>query len=225
MLAGKSFKLFGHGCLQEDIVACQAAVSEYNRAAMSANVPPATERAKMFNRILDKMPRTASPNKNESRYPYDRPTGDIGDRTIVQAPFWCDFGWHVHLGEDCILGSGCYLQDAGGIYIGDQVILGPGVRILTMRRERNTDVSMKGSLSLFNAGTVKIEDHVEIGAGAIIFPYVTIGKNARVEPGAVVTKVSIPLKTTTGSQLTHLSGCQSRLDSGGQPSRTNPRLR
>jgi acetyltransferase-like isoleucine patch superfamily enzyme len=196
MLSGKSFKLFSHGCLQEDIVACQAAVSEYNRAAISANVPPATDRAKMFNRILDKLERTANPNRNERKYAYHRPTGDIGDRTIVQPPFRCDFGWHVHLGEDCVVGSGCYLQDAGGIYIGDQVIIGPDVLILTMRPDMRTDVSMKGSFGLFKAGSVKIEDHVEIGAGATIYPYVTIGKNARVEPGAVVTKVSILLTTT-----------------------------
>jgi acetyltransferase-like isoleucine patch superfamily enzyme len=195
MLSGKRFKLFSHGCLQEDLVACQAAVSEYNRAATSANVPLATDRAKMFNRILDTMPRTANPNKTESRYTYYRPRGDIGDRTIVQTPFRCDFGWHVHLGEDCVIGSGCYLQDAGGIYIGDQVIIGPDVRILTMRPDMKTDVSMKGSVGLFKAGTVTIEDHVEIGAGAIIYPYVTIGKNARVEPGAVVTKVSTLLVT------------------------------
>ena len=190
MLSGKSFKLFSHGCLQEDMVACQAAVSEYNMAATSSNVPPATERAKMFNRILDKMPRTANPNKNEIKYPYyNRPRGDIGDRTIVQAPFWCEFGWHVHLGEDCVIGARCYLQDAGGIYIGDQVIIGPNVQILTRRADTKTDVAMKGSIGLFKAGAVKIEDQVEIGGGAIIHPYVTIGKNARVDPGAVVTKV------------------------------------
>lgn len=197
MLSGKSFKLFSHGCLQEDIVACQAAVSEYNMAATSPNVPPATDRAKMFNRILDKMPRTANPNKNEMERPYHRPRGDIGDRTIVQTPFQCDFGWHVHLGEDCVIGSGCYLQDAGGIYIGDKVTIGPNVLILTMRADSKTDVpNMKGSFGLWKAGSVKIEDHVEIGGGAIINPYVTIGKNARVAPGAVVEKVNVLLMPT-----------------------------
>ena len=74
-------------------------------------------------------------------------------------------------------------MDLGGIELEDHVLIGPDVKILSVNHpldpEKRRGVNLK---------RVKIKRNAWIGAGATICPGVTIGENAVIGAGSVVTK-------------------------------------
>lgn len=91
------------------------------------------------------------------------------------------------IGDRTFIGQQCFLHSAGGLHIGTEVGIGPGVRILTSKHaEAGRDVAILESPITF--GEVVIEDHVDIGVGAIVLPGVRIGRGAQIGAGAVVSR-------------------------------------
>lgn len=101
----------------------------------------------------------------------------------VFPPFTTDFGKNIHLGKNVFINSGCRFQDQGGIYIGNNVLIGHNVVLATLNHEENP--KKRGNLC---PSPIKIADDVWIGSNVTILPGVTIGKNAIIAAGAVVTK-------------------------------------
>lgn len=66
--------------------------------------------------------------------------------------------------------------------IEDNVLIGPEVKITTVNHD------LYDRHNLFHFGKVTIKENAWIGIGVVICPGVTIGKNAVVAAGAVVTK-------------------------------------
>lgn len=98
-------------------------------------------------------------------------------------PFYTDCGINLHIGENVFFNSGCRFQDQGGIYIGDNCLIGHNVVLATINHD----------LSPANRGTnlpspIRIGKNVWIGANATVLPGVTIGDNAVIAAGAVVTR-------------------------------------
>lgn len=98
-------------------------------------------------------------------------------------PFYTDCGRNIRLGKNVFINSSCCFQDWGGIEIGDGAYIGQQVVIATVNHdllpERRGDMFPK---------PVKIGKGVWIGAHATILPGVTVGDNAVVGAGAVVTR-------------------------------------
>ena len=95
-------------------------------------------------------------------------------------------GQGIKLGNNSGLGINCSVR--GPLVIGENVMMGPDVIILTsVHNTLSVDVPMnqQGFLSKRN---VLIGDDVWIGCRVIILPGVTIGKGAVIGAGAVVTK-------------------------------------
>jgi maltose O-acetyltransferase len=88
--------------------------------------------------------------------------------------------------------SQCWL-----IEIGNYLTLAPQVYLMAH------DASAKAYLEYTKIGTVKLEDHCFIGARSMIMPGVTVGKNAIVAAGSVVTK-SVPENTFEGGKPTRI---------------------
>jgi acetyltransferase-like isoleucine patch superfamily enzyme len=89
------------------------------------------------------------------------------------------------VGRHCSLGIDCNIQAAGGVTMGDYVILGPGVKIWSSNHiyaDPNTPVYFQGS----EFKEVIIEDDVWIGANAFIMPGTHLGKGCIVAAGAIV---------------------------------------
>ena len=107
----------------------------------------------------------------------------VSDDFRVFPPFTTDFGKNIHLGKNVFINSGCRFQDQGGIYIGDNVLIGHDVVLATLNHEENPE--KRGNL---RPAPIRIADNVWIGSNVTILPGVTIGKNAIVAAGAVVTK-------------------------------------
>ena len=108
---------------------------------------------------------------------------EISDDFRVFPPFTTDFGKNIHLGKNVFINSGCRFQDQGGIYIGNNVLIGHNVVLATLNHEENP--SKRGNLI---PSPIKIGNDVWVGSNATILPGITIGDGAIVAAGAVVTK-------------------------------------
>ena len=95
---------------------------------------------------------------------------------------YTDFGRNIHIGKNVFINSGCNFQDQGGIYSGDNTLIGHRVVLATLDHDLNPyDRHLL-------CAPIHIGNRVWIGAGAIITRGVTIGDGAVIAAGAVVTK-------------------------------------
>ena len=108
---------------------------------------------------------------------------DVDPSVSVAAPFRCDFGRHIFLGRSVFINTDCLFVDLGGIYLADDVLIGPRVTLLTVNHV--LDPAQRRSVV---TAAVRIHRNAWIGAGATVLPGVTVGENAVVGAGAVVTK-------------------------------------
>ncbi len=107
---------------------------------------------------------------------------EVDDSTAIVSPFYCDCGCRMTIGKNVIINKGATILSPGKVEIEDNVLIGPEVKIATV------DHDFYDRHNLLHFGKVTIKENAWIGIGAIICPGVTIGKNAVVAAGAVVTK-------------------------------------
>lgn len=111
--------------------------------------------------------------------------GELAEGAFICPPLYCTYGRHIHLGERSYINMGATLLDNAPIRIGTDVMIGPNVQIYTAAHALDADERIQG---VETALPVTIEDRVWIGGGAILLPGVTIGREAIVGAGAVVTR-------------------------------------
>lgn len=107
-------------------------------------------------------------------------------------PFYTDFGRNIHVGKHVFINSCCQFQDQGGIYIGDDCLIGHSVILATLNHHFAPD--QRQNLS---HAPIRIGRGVWLGARVTILPGVTIGDHAVVAAGAVVTK-DVPMRAIVG---------------------------
>ena len=129
----------------------------------------------------------------EIRELFFRLTGQPEEETFgMFPPFTSDFGKNIHVGKNVFINSGCRFQDHGGITLGDGTLVGHNVVLATLNHGFAPED--RGSLYPKPICTGK---NVWIGANATVLPGVTIGDNAIVAAGAVVTK-NVPENVIVG---------------------------
>ena len=116
----------------------------------------------------------------------------VDDQFGLFPPFYTDFGKNITLGKNVFINAGCKFQDQGGIFIDDDALVGHGVVIATLDHEMDPE-----KRHALHPAPVHIGKKVWIGANATITSGVTIGDNAVVAAGAVVTK-DVPNDTIVG---------------------------
>ena len=79
------------------------------------------------------------------------------------------------------LSGGCYIQGGNGIYIGDDTIFAPGVKIISANHDT------KNITSWSHERPLRIGCRCWIGANAVILPGVELGNDCIIGAGAVVT--------------------------------------
>lgn len=120
----------------------------------------------------------------EIREIFRRLTGkNVDDSFNIFPPFYTDCGKNIHLGKNIFINTCCHFQDQGGIYIGDGVLIGHNVTLATL--DHGFEFEDRGTTY---PKPIIIKDNVWIGANVTIVGGVTVGKNAIVAAGAVVTK-------------------------------------
>ena len=118
--------------------------------------------------------------------------GQVGAAVVVRPPFHCDYGYNIHLAERVFLNFGCVILDVTHVEIGEGTQIGPGVQILTADHPRDPALRAEG----WEYGRpIRIGANVWIGGGALILPGVTIGDDAIIGAGSVVTR-DVALGTT-----------------------------
>ncbi len=111
--------------------------------------------------------------------------GSVGEGVVVRPPFCCDFGFNIRLGAGVFLNFNCVLLDVNEIAIGERTQVGPGVQIYAADHPR--DAALRRQL-LELGRPVRIGRDVWIGGGAVLLPGVTVGDNAIIGAGSVVTR-------------------------------------
>ena len=109
----------------------------------------------------------------------------VGDGAVVRPPFHCDYGFNMSLGSGVFLNYNCVILDVVRVSIGDKTQIGPSVQILTADHPRDS-ASREAGLEF--GRPVRIGRNVWIGGGALILPGVTIGDDAVIGAGSVVTR-------------------------------------
>lgn len=122
----------------------------------------------------------------------------IGKNVEIDVPFHCNIGKNIYLGDNVVINMNCTFVDDTDIRIGNNILIASNVQIYTAYhptepeyRLRNNYDKDKEPFFRTCAEPVTIEDNVWIGAGVIILPGVTIGKNSVIGAGSIVNK-SIP---------------------------------
>ena len=98
-------------------------------------------------------------------------------------PFYSDFGKNITIGKNVFINACCCFQDQGGITLGDSSLIGHRVVLATINHGFSPE-----ERSSCRPAPIVIGRNVWIGSGAIVLPGITIGDNAIVAAGAVVTR-------------------------------------
>jgi len=138
----------------------------------------------------------AAPDDPEASAGLHALLGGLGASSTIRAPFYCDYGYNIQIGSGCFLNFGCVLLDVAAIHIGDHCQIGPSVQLLCADHPRAAALRREG---LERGEPIRIHDNVWIGAGAIILPGVSVGPDAIVAAGAVVTRDVPPGATVMGT--------------------------
>jgi acetyltransferase-like isoleucine patch superfamily enzyme len=108
----------------------------------------------------------------------------------VLPPFHTDTGRNLRFGRDVFVNHGCTAMDLGGVDIGDDVMLGPNVQLVSSGHPLDPATRR----SRITVAPIRIGRGAWIAAGATVLQGVTVGEDAVVAAGAVVTK-DVPART------------------------------
>lgn len=107
----------------------------------------------------------------------------VDDTFFLIPPFYTDFGENIIIGKNVFVNHACTFMDRGCITLEDNVLIGPKVNLITTNHPLNPS-ERRATIS----HPIVIKRNAWIGAAATIMPGVTVGENAVVAAGAVVTK-------------------------------------
>lgn len=111
--------------------------------------------------------------------------GKIGDGSMVMPPLKGVCFDRVVIGDNVMIMPDCLMMSRGGITIEDNAMIAANVQLIS----NNHDLHDR---QLLICKPVRVCRNAWIGAGATILPGVTVGENAVVAAGAVVTKDVVP---------------------------------
>jgi acetyltransferase-like isoleucine patch superfamily enzyme len=127
-------------------------------------------------------------------------TGHELDASVrVLPPFHTDGGRNLRFGRNVFVNHGCTAMDFGGIDIGDDVMIGPNVHLISSGHPLDPATRR----SQITTAPVRIGRGAWIAAGAMVLQGVTVGDDAVVAAGAVVTK-DVPPRTLVAGVPAHV---------------------
>lgn len=109
----------------------------------------------------------------------------VGEGAVIRPPFFCDYGFNIRLGAGAFLNFNCVVLDVVEVTIGDSTQIGPAVQIYAADHPRDPAVRCRG---VEFGRPVHIGQNVWIGGGAIILPGISVGDDAVIGAGSIVTR-------------------------------------
>jgi len=154
---------------------------------MVANVKRATA-------ITARMNRLTFNDADEVRALFSELIGKkVDDGFLLIPPFYTTGGDEIRVGRNVFVNQNCTFYDLGGLDIGDDVLIGPNVSLITAGHP--VEPSQRRAVTI--GKPIVIKRNVWIAAGATIIGGVTVGENSVVAAGSVVTK-DVPPNTLVG---------------------------
>ncbi|CAF0913182.1 unnamed protein product [Adineta ricciae] len=158
MLAGDFYNAFTPELLRERSL-CKDFIYEYNNTRPSESEKRTGLLQKMF--------------------------GKFGSNSMIETPFFCDYGSNIHWGENSFANYNLVVLDICSVHVGDYVLMGPDVKIYGATHPTDPQLRLDG---LEYGKPVRIGNNVWIGGSAVIVAGVTIGDNSVIGAGSVVVK-------------------------------------
>lgn len=133
--------------------------------------------------------------------------GALGNGSMVQTPFHCEFGQTIRIGANTFINMNVIMLDNAPITIGNHVLIGPNSQFYTP--SHSLDYRHRRQWEAFSQPIV-VEDDVWIGGNVVINQGVTIGARAVVAANSVVNH-DVPPDTLVGGTparviRTHING-------------------
>ena len=116
----------------------------------------------------------------------------VGKGFKMFPPFYTDFGKNIHIGDNVFINACCHFQDHGGVYIGDCCQIGHNVVFATLNHGLKPE-----DRRTMTPAPIRLGKNVWVGSNSTILQGVTVGDNAVIAAGAVVTK-DVPANTVVG---------------------------
>lgn len=111
--------------------------------------------------------------------------GTVKNNYVLTAPFWCDYGYNMEVGENFYTNHNCIFLDCAKIRFGNNVFIAPNCCFSTATHPVEAEVRNTG---LELAYPITVGNDVWFGAGVTVLSGVTIGSNVVIGAGSVVTK-------------------------------------
>lgn len=109
--------------------------------------------------------------------------GRTGTHFTIEPSFWCDYGYHITLGEHFYANHNLVILDCAPVTFGDNVFIAPNCGFYTAGHPMDPATRNAG---LEWAKPITVGDNVWIGGGVTVLPGVTIGSNSVIGAGSVV---------------------------------------
>lgn len=156
-----------------------------------ANNDPQLQQEMLETRCLLHEYNLLPPDRGEERDRLIRRIVNMGEGGCIISPFYCDYGYHIHIGKNFFANTNLVILDGADVSIGDNVFIAPNVGIYTAGHPLDVEQRNAG---LEYAYPIRIGNNVWIGGNVVILPGVSIGDGAVIGAGSVVTK-DIPAHT------------------------------
>lgn len=120
--------------------------------------------------------------------------GSTGENVYMEPNIRFDCGYNTHVGKNFFANYDCTILDVSEVHFGDNCMLAPGVQIYTATHPINPT---ERNLGKVYGKPITFGNNVWIGGNAIINPGITVGDNAVIASGSVVTK-DVPTNVVVG---------------------------
>ena len=104
---------------------------------------------------------------------------------FITAPFWCDYGYNIEIGENFYANHNLVILDCAKVHFGDNVFIAPNCGFYTAGHPIDYKARNEG---IEYAYPITVGDNVWFGAAVQVMPGVTIGSNVVIGGGSIVVK-------------------------------------